>query len=84
MSDHVKRMSVAYQIQDACNPIAIANTLVSMAREITKEQGMSALAADPAFIIVLDKLNDLAGRPSEEYVCRCMNACAEASEGVSA
>jgi len=79
-----QRMLVAEEIQDACNPIAVCGTLQKMAKEITQEQDMTAIPADPAFIAVLDKLNDMVGRPGINSISNAHRACQLASESISA
>lgn len=56
--NHVKRS--AREIQDACNPIAVANYLVSAMKVVNDEFcGFDAMRRDPYLKAIIGKLADL-------------------------
>ena len=75
MSNSIGRLKTAYQVQDACNPVAICGLLQRMASEITQETGMSAIKHDQGFLAVLDKLLDLLERPGPGDLDNALRVC---------
>ena len=75
----------ALQIQDACNPVAIVNAWAGHLNN-WRELGYSGwddLEKDAPFILFLDKLDDLAGRPSRQNslaYSRVFDACKAITE----
>lgn len=57
-----KRVS---DIQSACNPVAVVNHFAEIVQELMEKHGrnMTAVRNDPAFILIADKVFDMAGRP---------------------
>jgi len=82
----VKLARTALQIQDACNPLAVANQLEVTQRHFRDgtSQGQKYGGSDmglqnPVSIAILNKLNDLAGL--EQSRTDCFDACQKLAEG---
>ena len=68
----------AMELQDACNPIAVANTLFKVAQALRdKGFGTDAIRKDPAFVLIVDKLADMTGRPEASAYMEVYNKCEE-------
>ena len=68
----------ALELQDACNPIAVANTLFKVAQQLREEgKGTDAIRQDPAFVLIVDKLSDMTGRPEASAYMDVYNKCEE-------
>lgn len=88
MTTTYNRFAIAIQIQNACNPIAITNELVRVMEDIKNSpnyRGMPSITNDPAYVLIVDKLHDMTGRPSNTVsgdgsYSRCYGACMTLAE----
>lgn len=71
------RFKTALDIQDACNLTAVAGVFHKMCLEVLREKnhGTDAPTKDPAILWVLDKMNDLCGRPASETMSKSYDVC---------
>jgi hypothetical protein len=70
------RFKTALDIQDACNLTAVVGVLHKMCLEVLHEsQSTIQVTKDPAIIIMVDKINDLLGRPDFYDVGKAWTAC---------
>ena len=67
-----------YQIQDACNFMPVCAELLNVLVNL-KEAGVNhqMLPTHPAVIILVDKINDMMGRPDLDTVMRAFAVCRE-------
>ena len=70
--------TTAYEIQDACNFYPVVMELHKTIHDL-KQTGVEHqnLATHPAVIIMVDKINDMMGRPDLEAVCCSFKYCRE-------
>jgi hypothetical protein len=76
--------TTAYEIQDACNFYPVVMELGKVVADL-KANGIEHqnLKDHPATIILVDKINDMMGRPDFETICVSFKFCREtAYEGV--
>ena len=52
-------MAMAYQIQDASNPIAVVRFFADCVAEANRESDSNGWAADPACLIMFDKVREM-------------------------
>jgi len=66
----------AILVQDACNLSGVAHSLAEMCSFLWK-QGLEteAIKKHPAVILVVDKMNDLVGRPDFDAYAEAYKAC---------
>jgi hypothetical protein len=70
------RFKTALDIQDACNLTALAGVFHKMCLEVLHEsQSTIQVTKDPAIIIMVDKINDLLGRPDFDAIGKAWTAC---------
>lgn len=76
-----ERKIQAMQIQDACNPHAVARFLVRVLDEMKAEDSGASwnLASDPAAVMIVCKLADMAGI-EYQIPAPAFDACYEAQE----
>ena len=84
-----RRFSDAISIQNgACNPIAIANSIVNACKEVSQEEngGTQAVCDDPAVrlmvhqLMFLTKADQLEGNGCSDTYFQCMEICKNKSE----
>lgn len=86
-TDEVKKLAAkASEIQDACNPLAVTNFLLTLQRHFLdgREHGQDYSGSDfalqnPVAVAVLNKLNHLAD--TEQSKTECFTACMDLAEG---
>jgi hypothetical protein len=86
-TDDVKTLAAkATEIQDACNPLAVANFLLTVQRHFLdgREHGQQCGGSDiaiqnPVALAVLNKLNHLA--ELDQSRTECFTACMDLAEG---
>jgi hypothetical protein len=69
------RFLVADQIQDACNPIAVARELVRVIHAASNDptcNGTDYLRSDAAIVAVIDKLRSLMRKDAADALWECM------------
>jgi hypothetical protein len=54
-------LTIAKDIQNACNPIAIAHTLAAVCKYLVDQQGTDYARTHPATRAIIGKLADLSG-----------------------
>jgi hypothetical protein len=75
------RFKTALDIQDACNLTAVVGTFHKMCLEVLHEsQSTVQVTKDPAIIIMVDKINDLLGRPDFDAVGKAWEECYKKSQ----
>lgn len=78
----MNRFKLALEVQDACNITAVAALFHSVCQEVLHEtRDTAAVAKDPAVLWILDKMNDLTGRPETVEMDRAYLICHERSQG---
>ena len=66
----------AVDIQDAVNLTAVVNTLASICERVMKDEGgTNAPRENPAVIAIVDKINDLLGRPDSTDINKAFDEC---------
>lgn len=75
------RFKTALDIQDACNLTALAGVFHKMCLEVLHESKSTIeVTKDPAVIIMVDKINDLLGRPDFDAVGKAYDECHKKSQ----
>jgi hypothetical protein len=75
------RFKTALDIQDACNLTAVVGVLHKTCLEVLEEtHSTRAVAQDPAIIWMVDKINDLIGRPDCKEMTDAYLTCHEKAE----
>ena len=75
------RYKRALEIQDACNLTAVAGVFHEICLEVLREgRGTDSVCKDPAVLMVLDKMNDLVGRPDVAEYNKIYCACDDLSK----
>lgn len=66
----------ALDLQDGVNLLAISNTLFRVCKELSKRgEGTDAIRKHPAVTVILDKMNDLNGRPDFSALNKAFEVC---------
>jgi hypothetical protein len=66
----------AVDIQDASNLTAVVNTLASICEKVLHDEGgTDAPRSNPAVIAIVDKINDLLGRPGSTEINKAFEEC---------
>ncbi|NLS97533.1 MAG: hypothetical protein GXX96_35790 [Planctomycetaceae bacterium] len=86
-TDEARKLAAkATEIQDACNPLAVTNFLLTVLRHFLdgREHGQEYSGSDfalqnPVSIAVLNKLNHLAD--TEQSKTECFTACMDLADG---
>jgi len=75
------RYQKALQVQDACNLTAVAGLFHEVCLEVLREgRGTDAPCKDPAVLMILDKINDLVGRPEDAEYNKAFCDCEDLSK----